>query len=154
MRTKKNPVLILMGAIVLAGATAMAVQQAKRTKMRIDRSLTRWHPITINRDIEQVTQDSMEMKPLLALGDAVEIQISPAPDNKATVISGRINRDSVTGKDAHRILLQLRAALRNTQSLFETGEVLQADRPPSTHRTLTGLPFDFLTRHAKEGGRL
>jgi hypothetical protein len=155
MRTQnKKPALTLITAAVVTGVAAIAVQQAKQTRKRITHSARRWHPITINRDITDVTLDSEELQPLLKLGDAIEILITPAPGGNGTEIAGRIVRDGLTDKEARHLLPKLRVALRNTQWLFETGEILKADEPPSTHRTLMGLPLDFVARHAREGGRL
>ncbi|MDB5166606.1 MAG: hypothetical protein JWM37_678 [Candidatus Saccharibacteria bacterium] len=150
----KKPALALVGTAVVAGVAAVAVQQAKQTQKRIAHSLERWHPITINRDVADVTLESEELQPLLTHGSSIELQISPAPGKKGTEIAGRVIRDGLSAREARNMLAKLRTALRDTQWLFETGEVLKADEPPSTHRTLTGLPLDFVTRHAKEGGRL
>ncbi|HEV2872578.1 MAG TPA: hypothetical protein VG409_14315, partial [Actinomycetota bacterium] len=49
---------------------------------------------------------------------------------------------------------RLRAALRQARQLCETGEVLQADRPPTARRTLRGLPLELATRRAQGEGRL
>jgi hypothetical protein len=151
---KKKLALELVVATVAAGVVALAIRQAKQTRKRMSHSIRRWHPITINRDITDVTLDSEELQPLLTLGDAIEIQITPAPRSNGTEIAGRIVRDGRTDKEARHLLPKLRVALRNTQWLFETGEILKADEPPSTHRTLMGLPLDFVARHAREGGRL
>lgn len=155
MRTKNKQIAIaLLVTGVITCATAIAVKQAKQTKKRLVHSVEQWHPITVNRDIADVTLDNEDLQPLLALGKAIELQIRPAPGAQGTEIAGRIISDGLTNMEARNLLLRLRTALRDTQWLLETGEVLQADKPPSTHRTLTGLPLDFVTRHAKEGGRL
>jgi len=48
----------------------------------------------------------------------------------------------------------LRAALRQSKQLLETGEVLRPDEPPTTRRTLWNLPLELATRRAGGEGRL
>ncbi|HEV3465192.1 MAG TPA: hypothetical protein VG846_14580, partial [Actinomycetota bacterium] len=48
----------------------------------------------------------------------------------------------------------LRSALRQARQLLETGEILQADRPTTTRRTLRNLPLELATRRAGGEGRL
>jgi hypothetical protein len=48
----------------------------------------------------------------------------------------------------------VRAALRHSKMLIETGEVLQSDKPPTTRRTPTNLPLELAIRRAQKEGRL
>jgi hypothetical protein len=57
----------------------------------------------------------------------------------------------VVGSDPRQ---DLRAALRQSRQLLETGEVLSPDKQPTTRRTLRGLPLDLATRRAGGEGRL
>jgi len=49
---------------------------------------------------------------------------------------------------------RIRRALRESRQLIEVGEVLRPDRPPTTRKTLTSRPWEFLTTHGRDGGRL
>jgi hypothetical protein len=154
MKSKKNTLLVLGSALAFVG-TAVAVQQFNQTQQRMARAYRRWHPITVNRDIADVVMDSDELLPLMDLGGDIEIRIEPAPGGRGTEIAARlITSGDMTDKSTREMLRKLREALRNTQWLLETGEILLPDSPPSTRRTPTSLPLQFATRHAREGGRL
>jgi len=49
---------------------------------------------------------------------------------------------------------RIRRALRESRQLIEVGEVLRPDRPPTTRKTLTSRPWEFLTTRGRDGGRL
>lgn len=153
MRTKKPPLGLITAAIGL-GTAAVVVQQIKQTQQRKTQAAGRWHPITVNRDIADITLDGPELQPLLDLGSSIELRLTPAPREQGTELAARLLLDGISDKQAFEMLPKLRAALRNAQWLLETGEILSPDKPSSTHRTLTSLPLDFVTRHAREGGRL
>jgi hypothetical protein len=153
MKAKKQ-VLEIIGAAVVAGGTALSAQQIKQAQQRMYRTYRRWHPITVNRDIADITLKSKHLKPLMDLGNAIEVLIAPAPGGRGTEIAARLTEPDVTDKASRDLLAKMRAALRNTQWLVETGEILKPDKPPSTHRTLTSLPLEFAVRRAREGGRL
>jgi hypothetical protein len=121
----------------------------------------RWHTVTINRPPGEVTPDGRLPEPLAELGDAVEVQVSPAPGGRGTELAARLREGAPTGLRAVAARAtgsdprqQLRAALRQARQLCETGEVLMADRPPTTRRTLRGLPLELATRRARGEGRL
>jgi hypothetical protein len=121
----------------------------------------RWHTVTINRPPGEVTPDGRLPEPLAELGDAVEVQVSPAPGGRGTELAARLREGAPTGLRAVAARAtgsdprqRLRAALRQARQLCETGEVLKADRPPTTRRTLRGLPLELATRRAQEEGRL
>ena len=153
MKSKK-PALIVLGAALAFGGAAVAAQQIDRAKQRAARSYRRWHTITVNRDIADVTMGNKALRPLLDLGDAIEVMITPAPGGKGTEIAAQLVSDDLTNKASREALGKLRVALRDTQWVMEAGEVLSPDKPSSTHKTLTSLPLQFAIRHAREGGRL
>jgi hypothetical protein len=121
----------------------------------------RWHAVTVYRSPDQVVSGGQLPPPLAALGDKIEVQVRPAPGNRGTEIHGRVRAPvptgvaeaiaRVAGTDPRQ---PLRAALRETKMLLETGEVLQADRPPTARRTMLNLPLQLAIRRARSEGRL
>ena len=89
------------------------------------------------------------------------VQVRSAPGDRGTEVAAR-QRGSVpagpggavaraSGDDPRQ---RLRAALRQSKQLLETGEVLKPDEPPTTRRTLRSLPLELGTRRAGGEGRL
>ncbi len=121
----------------------------------------RWHVVTVNRSLEEVQPGGRLPGPLGELGDRIDVQVRRAAGDRGTEIAARL-RDGeptgvagaaarVSGQDPRQ---ELRSALRQTKQLLETGEVLSADRPTSTRRTITSLPLELATRRAGGEGRL
>jgi hypothetical protein len=122
----------------------------------------RWHTVTVNRPPEEVATDGRLAGPLAELSDAVEVQIRPAPGGRGTEVAARLRSGAApsglggiaaraAGNDPRQ---QVRSALRQTKQLLETGEVLSPDKPPTTRRTLRGLPLELAARRARGEGRL
>jgi hypothetical protein len=121
----------------------------------------RWHTVTVNRPPEEVAPDGRLPEPIARLGDAVEVQVRPAPGDRGTELAARLREGApaglrgaaarITGNDPRQ---DLRMALRQAKQLVETGEVLSADKPPTTRRTLRNLPLELATRRAGGEGRL
>ena len=152
--------------VVLAGVGAGVVVVRRMTGRRFDNggpreAQNRWHTVTVNRPPEEVAPDGRLPEPLEALGDAVEVQIRPAPGGRGTEVAARLREGApagsggvvarASGNDPRQ---DLRSALRQSRQLLETGEVLRADEPPTTRRTLRGLPLELATRRAGGEGRL
>jgi hypothetical protein len=121
----------------------------------------RWHSVTVNRPLEQATPGGQLPEPLARLGDGVEVQVRPAPADRGTEFAVRLNKSRPSGFRAMTARLggrdpryAVRSALRETKQLVETGQILGPDKPPTTKRTLTNRPLQFVTRHAREEGRL
>lgn len=96
--------------------------------------------------------------PLAKLADHVEIRTSPAPGGKGTELAARLRESTaagtlkrLTGDDPRQ---RVRRALREAKSLIETGEILQADAPPTTRPTPGGKLVGLATRRAGGEGRL
>jgi hypothetical protein len=153
--------------VVLAGVGA-GVLVARRMTVRqlgngaAGQARDRWHTVTINRPPEEVATDGRLPGPLAELSDTVEVQIRPAPGGRGTEVAARLRSGAapsglggiaarVTGSDPRQ---QVRSALRQTKQLLETGEVLSPDKPPTTRRTLRGLPLELARRRAGGEGRL
>jgi hypothetical protein len=152
--------------VVVAGVGA-GVLVARRMSVRqpsngaAGQARDRWHTVTVNHPPEEVAPDGRLPDPLAELGDLVEVRVRPAPGDRGTEVAARLRTPEptgvrgaaarVTGSDPRQ---RLRAALRQAKQLIETGEVLQADRPPTTSRTLRGLPLKLAIRRAGGEGRL
>jgi uncharacterized membrane protein len=151
--------------VVLAGVGAGVVVVRRMTGRRFDsggprEAQDRWHTVTVNRPPEEVATDGRLPGPLAELSDAVEVQIRPAPGGRGTEVAARLRGEVPSGAAAAARVVgsdprqDLRAALRQSRQLLETGEVLRADEQPTTRRTLRGLPLDLATRRAGGEGRL
>jgi hypothetical protein len=156
-RTLRRTVVV---AVVGAGVIAVRRMTARQFGNGADETRDRWHAVTINRPPEEVKPDGHLPEPLAELGDAVEVRLRPAPGGRGTEVAARLRGDVPSGLAAAARIAgndprqDLRAALRQSRQLLETGEVLRADEPPTTRRTLRGLPLDLATRRAGGEGRL
>jgi hypothetical protein len=141
------------GAAVLLGRRAMGDGAAGEVR-------DRWHVVTVNRPPDQLTADGLPA-PLAELGDQIETQMRPAPGNRGTEIAARWRGPlpdgatsaaaRIAGEDPRQ---SVRAALRHSKMLIETGEILQPDTPPTTRRTPTNLPLELAIRRAQREGRV
>jgi uncharacterized membrane protein len=145
------------GAALLFGRRVMSDGRTQTDGQPTDR----WHAVTVYRSPEQVVAGGQLPQPLAELGDRVEVQVRPAPGNRGTEIHGRVRARVPTGVAETVARLAgtdprqpLRAALRDTKMLLETGEILQPDRPPTARRTLRNLPLQLAIRRARSEGRL
>jgi hypothetical protein len=151
-------VLAGVGAGVLV-ARRMTMHQVGNGAARVARD--RWHSVTVNRPPEEVAPEGRLPEPLAGLGDAVEVRLRPAPRSRGTEMAARLRDGApagpcgavarIAGKDPRQ---EVRAALRQSKQLLETGEVLTPDEPPTTRRTLRNLPLELATRRARGEGRL
>ncbi|WNM43060.1 hypothetical protein RMN56_19225 [Micromonospora halotolerans] len=96
----------------------------------------RWEVVTVAGRPEEVLPPGCPPEPLHRLGDAVELSARPAPGGRGTELAARLpgGPTMLPGLAAHLVGDDpgrfLRQALRETQQLVETGEVLRADRSP------------------------
>jgi hypothetical protein len=156
---------MLRRTVVVAGVGAGVVVVRRLTARQpgngARQTRDRWHTVTVNRPPGEVAPDGRLPEPLAALGDAVEVQLRPAPGGRGTELAVRLREGApsgpagalarVSGSDPRQ---QVRAALRQSRQLLETGEVLSPDTPPTTRRTLRNLPLELATRRARGEGRL
>ena len=124
---------------------------ATNSRTSSDGKTDRWHAITVNRPPEEVAPGGQLPGPLAALGDRVEVQIRPAPGDRGTEIHARVRGSVPSGEDPRQAL---RKALRETQWLLETGEVLRPDPEPTTKPTPGGRLLGKITSRSWEEGRL
>lgn len=157
-----------MGAIagsVVAGVVATRVMARQRSRWPMttraqDRRRPRWHVVTINRPPEEVAPGGRLPEPIAKLGDEVEVQVNRAVGDRGTALAARLRREPsgiagtasrITGTDPRQAV---RAALRESKMLLETGEILQPDKPGTTKHTITGRPLDLAISRARGEGRL
>jgi hypothetical protein len=111
----------------------------------------RWRAVTVLCSPEQVGTGADLPGPLAALGDRVELRITPAPGDRGTELAARY-RDRPSDDD----LRALRSALREAKQLMETGEVLRVEPQPHGHRKPTpqGAAVEGMAARASEEGTL
>jgi hypothetical protein len=141
----------------------MTVQAVRRKVSSADpntaaASANRVLAVTVNCTPEEL--DSLP-QPLAALQDQIEVIVHEAPGGRGTEVAARLVEPPrrgiggvlarVAGTDPRQ---DVRLALRQAKSLIETGEVLRAQTPPTTHSTLLGKPLDLAIRRSHGEGRL
>ncbi|MDG4840204.1 hypothetical protein O7631_27040 [Micromonospora sp. WMMD967] len=143
----------------LLGGAGRGSDQWQRVQAR--RHGARWHVATVNRPAGEVAPGGRFPEPLAGLGDAVEVQVRPAPGGRGTEIAVRLRDGArlpavaaarrVTGRDPDQAI---RAALRESKQLIETSEVLHPDYPPTTEPTPVNKPLRMATQQGRREGRL
>jgi hypothetical protein len=117
----------------------------------------------VNKPAAEVAPDGNLPEPLAALGDRVEVRITPAPDGKGTEIAARLRAPEPAGPAAMPGRLagrdprqDVRSALRESKALIEVGEVLRMDPRPAGERTRApgGKLLDAVTKRARAEGML
>lgn len=148
------------GSLMVLVLTAAAAKKAYgQYRSRVADRTGRWHAVTVNLPPDTVQADGSLPAPLASLGNAIEVQIRPASDNKGTEIAARLREDRIAdGSHYHGMLSNshalrsLRIALRQAKSLLETGEVLSPDRPSTTRPAIWSLPLRLaISRSRGEG---
>ncbi len=114
------------------------------------RAARRWRVVTVLLPADRVDPGDLPA-PLAALGDRIEVRVTPAPADKGTEVAARY-RTAPSEEDIGR----LRAALRASKQLLETGEVLRMDPRPHGERAQTpaGRLLDGVVANAKKEGVL
>jgi hypothetical protein len=108
-----------------------------------------------------VAPDGQLPSPLAELGDEIEVRVQPAPGDRGTEIHARLRAAVPSGVGGIRARIQgenprgaMRRALRETQWLLETGEVLSPDTKTTTKQTPGGKLLGQATGRSWEEGRL
>ncbi|WP_147430136.1 hypothetical protein [Frondihabitans australicus] len=93
---------------------------------------------------------------LADLGDAVEVEVRPAPGDKGTELRARSRGPARSATYTQETARELRVALRRTKQIFEAGEVLRVDPTPHGHRKAApaGFLVDKTTEQADKEGLL
>jgi hypothetical protein len=153
--TRVAAVAAVGAAAVYAARRAVAVRSYGRipTGLRHGR-LPEWLVVTVNIAPAEVTSEGGRLpEPLRRLGEAIEVQIRPAPGDRGAELRARPRAPEGAQKAAPEAWRGLRVALRHSKQLLETGEILRADQP-ANRETVTSRPLAYALRHAHEEGRL
>lgn len=151
----------IAGGLVLRRLLGGAGRGSDQWQRQVRRRGAQWHVATVNRPAGDVAPGGKFPEPLAGLGDAVEVQVRPAPGDRGTEIAVRLRDGArlpvvaaaqrVTGRDPEQAI---RAALRESKQLIETSEVLHPDYPPTTEPTLLNKPLRTATQQGRREGRL
>ncbi len=154
MNLRRGAVVGAVGAAVVGGVVA-----ARGRKRRVEPA-SRWHVLTVYKPLEQLRAAALP-EPLSRLGDAVEVELRPAPGGRGTEIAVRLRDGEPSGLSAAAARITdedprhaVRRALRESRSLIEIGEVLKPDVRPSNRRTVFNRPLEYVTSHGREEGLL
>lgn len=147
----------LSGALA-AGVAGTAALRRRRSSRASGEPGGRWLVVTVNRPPDEVAGGGGLPDQLVALGDSVEVQVRPAPGGRGTELAARPRTEPrrsrfrrAAGRDPRQ---DVRRALREAKQVLEAGEVVRANEPGTTKRTLLGIPIDLATRRAGGEGRL
>jgi hypothetical protein len=152
--TTKRATGMAVAAAGVAAVVAMGV--ARRTRPGTGdgpgagRDPDGWKAVTVLADAESLRPGGRYPQPLAALEDRLEIALRPASRDRGTELHARFRPGEHPDPEA------LRAALRDTKSLVETGIVQQADPVPHGTRKPTpfGLAQDAIESRSKGMGLL
>jgi hypothetical protein len=111
----------------------------------------RWLAVTVYRGPEDVRTQVDGSGPLSRMRDEIELTVRPAPGDKGTELAARPTASDGGSVDLRR---RLRAALRETKSILECGEVVEPSRPGSSHPGQAGQVLRAVTARAWGEGRL
>jgi hypothetical protein len=154
-------------AAATSAGLGLVVAQIRKSRARAPASAVsaeprnRWRVVTVNKPAAEVAPDGKLPDPLAALGDDVEVRITPAPDGKGSEMAVRLRAPEPSGPMAvagrlagHDPRQAVRSALRESKALIEVGEVLRVDPRPAGHRPPTpgGKLLDMVTKRARAEG--
>ena len=142
----------LAGAAAVVAGAAPAARKLLRAARPAAEDLNRWHAVTVLCPPKEV--EARRDTPLAALGDAVEVSVTPAPGERGSEVRARLSPSAAAGDDAGERLEELRTALRETRQVLEIGWVVNADRPTTTRPTPLDAPLRAAIAHGKGRGRL
>jgi hypothetical protein len=111
----------------------------------------RWLAVTVYRRPDDVRSQVDGTGPLSGMRGEIELTVRPAPGDKGTELAARPTAPDGGSVDVRR---RLRAALRETKSILECGEVVEPSRPGSSHPGPAGQVLRAVTRRAWGEGRL
>lgn len=124
--------------------------RAQRKERRDDPG--RWLGVTVQRRPEDVPVQGPDVpEPLRRLGSTVELRAKAAPADRGTELYAR---PLASGAGAREARGEVRRALREAKALLETGEVMKADAPATTHPGPIGRVLSLVDRTGMKEGRL
>ncbi|WP_157647685.1 hypothetical protein [Actinomycetospora chiangmaiensis] len=111
----------------------------------------RWLKVTVYRQPDEVRAEVDGSGALSRMRHEIEVIVDPAPGDKGTELAAR-----PTASDGGSVELRraIRAALRETKSVLECGEVVEPSRPGSSHPGPAGQVLRAVTARAWGEGRL
>ena len=147
------------GVVAVTGAVAGGLLARRGRPRQADPR--RWLAVTVNRAPSDLLPDGSPPAPLAELGDAIEVQVRPAPGDKGAELAARLRDPSRIGERGPAAKLQgddplqkLRTALRQAKAILEVGEVVLPDAPGTTHPGPGGRLVAAADRVAQGEGRL
>jgi hypothetical protein len=147
------------GVVAVTGAVAGGLLARRGRPRQADPR--RWLAVTVNRAPSDLLPDGSPPAPLAELGDAIEVQVRPAPGDKGAELAARLRDPSRIGERGLAAKLQgddplqkLRTALRQAKAILEVGEVVLPDAPGTTHPGAGGRLVAAADRVAQGEGRL
>lgn len=146
----------LLGIVVAGMAGYLITRSVQKTRTKIHDAAARWHTITVNRLMNEIGGTQGYPEPLKRIMEMVEVSMHPALAGTATEIAVRLREPgSATSSAAlHEQTRHIRSALRRTQMLLETGEILEPNKPGSVEPTIFNKPLRYVTTHSRQEGRL
>ncbi|MFC5063797.1 hypothetical protein [Actinomycetospora atypica] len=111
----------------------------------------RWLVVTIYRQPDDVRTEVDGSGPLSRMRGEIELTVRPAPGDKGTELAARPTAPDGGSVEQRRAV---RAALRETKSILECGEVVEPSRPGSSHPGPAGQLLRAATTRAWGEGRL
>ena len=147
-------------AVVTAATVAVrkALDAAGVTGGDKPEDATRWRAVTVNLPAEDVLPGGTPPQPLAAWGDAIAVEIRPAPGDKGTELRARLldpQTDAAPdGLDGETPVQKLRSALRRSKQLLETGEILRASDLGTSQSTALNAPLRAAIQESGGEGRL
>jgi hypothetical protein len=111
----------------------------------------RWLVVTIYRQPDDVRTQVDGSGPLSRMRGEIELTVRPAPGDRGTELAVRPTATDEGSADLRRAV---RAALRETKSILECGEVVEPSRPGSSHPGPAGQVLRAVTARAWGEGRL
>jgi hypothetical protein len=147
------------GVVVVTGAVVGGLLARRGRPRRADPR--RWLAVTVNRAPSDVLTDGNPPAPLAELGEAIEVQVRPAPGDRGAELAARLRDPSRIGwrgpaakLHGDEPLQKLRTALRQAKAILEVGEVVLPDAPRTTHPGGGGRLVAAADRVAQGEGRL
>jgi hypothetical protein len=127
------------------------VGRVEQTPREEDAGPGRWLAVTVYREPDDVRAEVDGSGPLSRMRHEIEVTVRAAPGDKGAELAARPTAPDGGSVDLRRAV---RAALRETKSLLECGEVVEPSRPGSSHPGPAGQVLRAVTNRAWGEGRL
>lgn len=153
----KTAVAVGAVGVAAAGLVARSLVKSKKETDGDGRHPEGWKAVTILGDAAEFTRSGYP-EPLGRMADVLDIRVDAAPGDKGFEVHARLREgaDATAAVGDEDPEQALRAALRDTKQVIETGEILRATPRPHGHRppTLFGAAVDEAEDDAKGEGVL